>query len=790
MSQPARVFEPLNPAQWWGGSFTAVFKVDPEKTNYVTAKFWGDDHAVDLEHAWRMQYFIDGKVLGYFDQSFIDNADIMEKDPRSPGRFFMHTLPLPEQMTAGRTTVEIQLRSMGRIYPYGNSSNYFQSMTGDSRGVYRVYTHSAPYFEPAADDLMGEAPSPQLRASNDAEAVEAIRLRALTDQTNMLAGFGHDGRDGFSVECLALGYNWSESPAFHNDATVAQVCSVIDGYFRDWKASSSVLTNQWQGFGRIGRSLTLLWDSPAMQRELDATVTQGRTTVTNPGFEAGGSTPMGWQRFSWAGQGLISRDTAVSYSGQSSLRVDSVAATSVIGPQGKTLCGEGPFTVSVWVKSDGGPTTIQLNVLFWNAAGALVGGDHKVNADHSTTSWQKVQQTIQVPTGASQFEVWLIAGGVGTAWFDDVEVQAPPLPASNLPTRRAGYTEMLVASRDHWSANARPYTNQALIVNTGIYQANRALKALSPARAWPEAEAMAWVREAIGLDPWLGSRGPDGTRDMSFGANYHTVSRAGITRELGYVGNYGEVANWLVALLDSVQEGYDPEPSQEVLDHMVMMIKARAHFRYYDVDKDGNKVSRMESVIGWRIEKYPAEIAYVQRTVVESNPLQAASTLGDAEIEGWARRMIEEGQLAPQIGELATNRASPAILNALRFASHDYPEFVAKTTRSRPLPCEWDQPDFLLADEDNGAIALKSADEMLFVSTYWRARQGVNGYARVHLVRPAGERSATVRERVGGIPEGTDTFIVPNWTTWDWALGDPAHAPIPPGGSLHLCPTP
>jgi hypothetical protein len=786
LGQWARVFDPLEPAQWWGGSLSATVAVAPTGTTYLTAKFWGDDRAASDEEAWRIQYVIDGRILGFLDQGFIDNADLMDASPRSPGRFFLHTIPLPEALTAGRQSISIEVRSMGRIFAYGGADTFFHPQTGTSRGVYRLYTHTTPYFEPDASDVFGAEPAPSIRPNDDAAAIATIRARVLQDQQNLIYGGGRSGMDAWAFESVARGYSWADGPGYQNPDALATVCEAIDGRYYAWKSDDAVLTasdQQWQGFGRVGLVLALLWGEAAFQLELDKPTSRGATTLANPGFEVGEAQPIGWQRFTWAGNGTFARDTTVHRTGEASLRIDPSSGSTIVGPLGHVACGPGTFTYSAWLRTDGVTTGARINALFWDAAGNLVGGDHNAWAVTGTTDWQLVTNTIAVPAGATQYEVWMLAADGSTVWFDDLVVDAPPFAASDALPRRQAYRDMLLASREYWSRNFRHYSNQAQITAIGIYQSNRGLSLISPADAWPEPQARTWVAEAIGLTPWLGPIDDSGARLKPLGEGYSVVTSAGLTRELGYVGNYGEVTDWLIMMYESIVDGFAPAAAPEVAEQIVRIIKARSRFRYSDVDAEGHRVSRLETVIGWRNEEYPGMIAYTQRTAWDSHPLQAAVTFPDAELMGWTQRMIDDGQFSPQLALLLTNTGARVGLNAMRLISRDLPAYQQLGASARALPTEWDQPDFLFTDEENGVVALKRGRELLFVSTYWRARQAVNDYARVHLIRPDGERSLTVRESSAGIPAGGPTFTVPDWVTWDYAINDGAgESPLPGGG--------
>lgn len=86
------------------------------------------------------------------------------------------------------------------------------------------------------------------------------------------------------------------------------------------------------------------------------------------------------------------------------------------------------------------------------------------------------------------------------------------------------------------------------------------------------------------------------------------------------------------------------------------------------------------------------------------------------------------------------------------------------------LPLTPGQPDFAWADEENGVVAIKHADEMLYVSLYWRARHAVNSLARVHHIEPHLSRIATVKTEVIFADSG-QKWKRPDWTNFAFANG-------------------
>ncbi|WP_425244991.1 Tat pathway signal sequence domain protein [Streptomyces sp. NEAU-NA10] len=793
LGQSARVLNPTTPASYWGGTLKFDVAVCPTGTTYVTVRLWGDDHDDTSEEAasgtgmWRLQLFCEGKQVGYQDQGAVDSLDILDTAPRTPGRFFFHTLPLPEKTTAGKDKVTLEIRAMGRIWSYGqNQAQLYYNMTTPSRGIYRLYTHTDPYFVPPKGEVQGTAPEAKARTGGE-EVLDAIKARVQKDQKNLLTTANPSTLDGWAMQSLAEGYLWSGSPAYRNPQAVDRVLQAIDGRYMAWKSDSTVMTGsdqQWQGFGRVGLVLALLWEH--LGDRLNERVTGSPYAIANPGFEAGADTPTAWQMPGWAtaGGGTWARDTTVSRSGSASLKLQ-VATTngySYVNSGVRVRIGSGTYTYGAWIRTDGVTGLgAHIDPLFYDANGKLVGSDHKVYASKGTHDWEFVRFVFDTPAGATQMEMHLRLNGPGTAWFDDVTLVAPadtttPVP----PVRKDAYVDMLKSSRDYWRQHFPHYSNQAQICAIGLYQTNRGLRLLAPELALPEDRARDYLYQSIGMVPYLGPEDADGNPTKPLGDDYYQVTRAGLTRELGYVGSYGEVIDWLVMMYESVTRGYGGQEAPELRDHMVRMTKARGKFRVIDVDRDHCRISRIETVIGWRNEVYPGETAYASRTAWDSNPVMSAAVFKDPDIVGWTQEMVADGQLYPQLHLQATHTWTRVGLNALRFLSRDWDEFRSLAARPGRIPTDWDQPDFVLTDEENGCVAVKNGKELLFASLYFRSRQGVNNYARVHHVTPVDQRSATIRERSAGTTD--NTFTARDWVLWDYAINDPGASHIPPGG--------
>jgi hypothetical protein len=789
LGQSARVLNPPATAGFWGGTTAFTLQVDPKAANYVTVKFWGGDFAPTENDTWRLHFTVNGDVLGWLDQGVVDNVDLMDVAPRRTGGFYCHTLPLPLSATQGQTEVQLEILSMGRIWVYGSTAaEFFQDMTTASRGIYRAYTHTDPYFQPASDDDYGTTPTPTLAPNIDAAQIAAVTQAVLADQIALVYKKYAPTMDYYAFTTIARGYRWPESAAYNNPDALEQLCQAFDGMYLAWQADDTVLTlgQGWEGFGRNAAALCLVWDD--IQDELALNVTPGPTYLFNLGFEYGDDTTVyGWEATSWANDGTFARSTTEVYSGSAgSLQAISSGKDLVVQSAQWALVGQGSFTFSVWVQTGGTANTARAGVEFRNSAGTSLASPAMVYATEATTDWQQITATVTVPAGAAGYAFRLGVGSGATVYFDDLEITAP-VAANTNPVRAAAYTQMMLASREYWRQNQRVFTNQVMYCTIGIYTCNRALMLLSPEDAWTEAEAKAWLYQAVGLDPLAGSQTEAGAWTWDLGPDYYSVTPKGLSRELGFVGTYGETTGIIARMYEAVTQGPGGAPDQTLLNRMVTMAKARTWFRYPAADPNGYQAVRMETQIGWRNEPYPGAVTYAIYLDKDTNPVMAAAVFGDTDLIGYTQQMVADNQLGPLLelnySDISTDTRTA--LNAFQFVAEHLPAFQAQSASAARLPGgTWDQPDFVFTDEVNACFAIKHGEQILYGDLYFRARQAVNDMARVHLVTPQSERSATIRVTTVFDKNPDDTFTIQDWVTWDYGIADPDSGVEVPGGGF------
>jgi hypothetical protein len=314
-------------------------------------------------------------------------------------------------------------------------------------------------------------------------------------------------------------------------------------------------------------------------------------------------------------------------------------------------------------------------------------------------------------------------------------------------SRRVAWSEMLQASLTYLRTHRRQYTNQAMISDLNLYRSNRGLRAIEPSKALPEHEAIAYLHEAIGILPWLGSDDDQGRRTKPLGEHFYQVTRQGLTRELGYVGGYGEVLDWVVQLYDATRDGWKGRGDPRVKEQLTRLAKARAVFRYPSTDDEGSFAMRMETVIGWRDMGLIGPVVYGAKMARDASALAPAAVAQDPWSVGYAQQMLSDNQFFRSLKEHLHGGGLRTTLGLIDLPD-DYAWLIAQPKSPYRLPMSPEEPDFIFSDLEDGVIALKRGTEILYVSLYWRALFGINNLAKVHYLAPGTDIRATVVQRV------------------------------------------
>jgi len=255
----------------------------------------------------------------------------------------------------------------------------------------------------------------------------------------------------------------------------------------------------------------------------------------------------------------------------------------------------------------------------------------------------------------------------------------------------------------------------------------------------------------------LGSDTDQGS-DLVLGDHYLQTTAKGLTKELGYVGYYGEVLDWVGLIYQATREPGDPRDDGDarIKGQFRHLAEARSYFRYPALDADGNRAMRIETVVGWRDTHVPGDVTYGERADREGSALFAAALLRDAGSVGAAQQMIADHQFFHGL-EAQLKEGGVRLSRTLMHVPDEYAAIIAQPPSAQRLPLAPGQGDAVFSDEDDGVVVARHGDEILYASLYWRARNAVNSLARVHAIGPRYERIAVVAEEVEFTPAACST---------------------------------
>lgn len=360
------------------------------------------------------------------------------------------------------------------------------------------------------------------------------------------------------------------------------------------------------------------------------------------------------------------------------------------------------------------------------------------------------------------------------------------LGVAGASTRREAWATVLRKSVDYWRMNRRGYTNQSMIVDENIYAANRGIQILKPELALPEAQAKRYIYEAVGLEPWRGSDVPESERlkpttrpdsnewTWVFGEHHYDITRKGLSREVGWVGTYGET---ILTFLREIVELTDGDP--KIREQLRKVQKARFFFRYPGLDADGYQCMKLTSEIDNRTAHYPkAGADYLAAEIGESWWMEVPAMLpDDPAIVGVAQQALADNQYFRYV---ESRLSGPNTLGMMRNVN-EYVKVKSLSASAYRLPGTTGQPDFAFADEQDAVVAIKHGQTQLFVNLYYRSFFGINGVARVLEVNPTITRLASVKSEYT-IESPIGMFVRPDYIHSQYAE---SRGHLPPGETAH-----
>jgi hypothetical protein len=280
LGESARVLLPRTPAaDMYGGELNFTMKVDPVNQNYFTVKFWGSDTSDDGSVILNCEGFEIGKRHGNSAADLFANHG----GPWFPGRFWYRTATLPLKLTQGKTSVQIKLRSAGKIYDYNNKHgktyipDYQHLMGNPSWQLYRAYTHVGGYVD-TTGEVQGTAPELVKRASPGPEVIDQWKEVVNNKVSGMLKRGIIDGGNIASV-CRDIGYlaqcyQVSWCTGYRRPEVVATLVKSIDRVASRYAENKQLAGEEWGGsFGPMGEAIWRL--APQFASRLSETVDFG-----------------------------------------------------------------------------------------------------------------------------------------------------------------------------------------------------------------------------------------------------------------------------------------------------------------------------------------------------------------------------------------------------------------------------------------------------------------------------------------------------------------------------------
>jgi len=107
-------------------------------------------------------------------------------EPEFPNRFIYVTTPIPKQLTEGRTQVRLKLVAIGSIAPYAPPDQRERPLLSLSRGIYRIYIHTDPFFVPESDEPQGNFSSPKARVRKPANELIVLNRKQIDEAVERL----------------------------------------------------------------------------------------------------------------------------------------------------------------------------------------------------------------------------------------------------------------------------------------------------------------------------------------------------------------------------------------------------------------------------------------------------------------------------------------------------------------------------------------------------------------------------------------------------------------------------
>jgi hypothetical protein len=734
LGQTARVADPLNPALARGGELIFTMKVDPYKQNYFTMKFWGDDVS-----SYKSIVYINGEQIGYRREGDYEAINIGNQNYRAGGSTGVTAKVLPNRFYYNTIMLPLELtygQEAAEITVRTYSQDFLANVTEPSRGYYSGYTHTQAYL-----DVSGETQGSLFGGPVDTADIVAEDTRTAADKQALI--------DGYTAGQRTLFNNLSAKV----DANSTAKLSIVR-YEDELKFYAGCLSYDWCPAAA----------SPALKK---AAVERIFKTIDNHVKDYYANTrnvQRGGHQGDWGG--------------------------------------------------------------YYGALGEALYLIENVIADDAVYGREAFETFLAQPFATGTVEGRYSLAGVD--WD------------GGALSRKEAWERALKANFDFARARLSYIYNQVFYTYEGAWEAHEGLRTIGSEFFEGKERSHQILLEAIGVRPFLGEEvlvGPNGeeldlyhslflhdatavftedfeqivakglarsklddngrlVRRLPFGEHFTTITEAGLTRENGYVANYGEATNYLPEYFyKTLGKAGDEALNDEILKMALKNLHARGYTRNTTLDDNCYRIMRMNQVLDERNPAYPGNYGYATR-ITEGKQFHYASLemamardeerysgpewdeywAYAAEAVGYAQQQIADNQYFNYFNSvMGKNKYDYHLAETYHYISEGRAEFErfdgAQAGVVHPLtdfayyseqeldamgvnPADYEQ--FAWADVDNFFFSMRDGDTRILGQLNMRNR-GFAGNGRLHVMTP--EYDSIVQIATNGVFRYDDYYL-------------------------------
>ncbi|MDO5398392.1 MAG: hypothetical protein Q4G33_10730 [bacterium] len=199
------------------GAMALTMKCEPEKTNYLTVKLWGNDTGNTM--LWLCDPVTGNMNLkndkqptrtGDVDRSDWVELNCLNEEPQYNGGFIYSTYMIPEIYTRGKEYVSLRLYSTGGNADYSSVS--IKEQTNPSRGIYAAYMTQNSNFDPsefeAVTGKLAETADASAKSYNEQKSMAYNYARSAIETFKSWQIYGQDNYPTYMEGMVTRRVDW------------------------------------------------------------------------------------------------------------------------------------------------------------------------------------------------------------------------------------------------------------------------------------------------------------------------------------------------------------------------------------------------------------------------------------------------------------------------------------------------------------------------------------------------------------------------------------------------------